>query len=279
MPIVIAGTRPMRGAFLRTLRLEGLCARECLRFALRHPRYLLVFLALYGRALPHWQASRPARMGYAFLQLFDDYMDGDRACPEDLDRLAERMQSQWQTGLFTKAGVLDRLGGCFHEALQRLPATEGAIAQADVAELLGAMHHDSQRRLRRLRLSAQALQAHMLRTFHPSLNLLLRCAGCRTTASEVPAVVAALCWCSVVRDFTEDIGKGLINIPAESIPLEVQDGDMLTHPHVQAWLREERKRGGGLLAASEVQIDAVSAHDPAAARLLRAFTRSMRKYQ
>ena len=111
MPIVIAGTRPMRGAFLRTLRLEGLCARECLRFALRHPRYLLVFLALYGRALPHWQASRPARMGYAFLQLFDDYMDGDRACPEDLDRLAERMQSQWQTGLFTQAGVLDRLGG------------------------------------------------------------------------------------------------------------------------------------------------------------------------
>ena len=59
----------------------------------------------------------------------------------------------------------------------------------------------------------------------------------------------------------------------------VKSPEISAIPQVQAWLREERKRGGGLLAASEVQIDAVSAHDPVAARLLRAFTRSMRKYQ
>ena len=270
---------PASGSFLRTLRREGLCVRECLRFGLRHPRYLLVFGAVYGRALTDWQRSRPARMGYAFLQLFDDYMDGDRSCPEDLDRLAERMKSHWQAGMFAEAGVLDCLGATFYESLQRLPASEADVARADVAVLLAAMHDDAKRRVQRLRLSELALQVHMFRTFHASLNLMLRCAGCRTQASEVPAVVAALSWCSVVRDFAEDIGKGLINIPAESMPPGVPDDEMLGHPQARAWLREERRRGGGLIEASEVQIKAVAARDPAAARLLRAFTRSMRKYQ
>ncbi len=270
---------PASGSFLRTLRREGLCVRECLRFGLRHPRYLLVFGAVYGRALTDWQRSRPARMGYAFLQLFDDYMDGDRACSEDLDSLAERIKTHWQAGLLAEAGVLDCLGASFYESLQRLPASEADVARADVAVLLAAMHDDAKRRVQRLRLSELALQVHMFRTFHASLNLMLRCAGCRTQASEVPAVVAALSWCSVVRDFAEDIGKGLINIPAESMPPGVPDDEMLGHPQARAWLREERRRGGGLIEASEVQIKAVAARDPAAARLLRVFTRSMRKYQ
>lgn len=279
MATVTADTRPIGGSFLRTLRREGLCVRECLRFGLRHPRYLLVFGAVYGRALTDWQKSRPARMGYAFLQLFDDYMDGDRACSEDLDSLAERIKTHWQAGLLAEAGVLDCLGASFYESLQRLPASEADVATADVTELLAAMHDDAKRRMQRLRLSELALQVHMFRTFHASLNLLLRCAGCRTTANEVPAVVAALSWCSVVRDFTEDVGKGLINIPAESIPPEVVDAEILAHPQVQAWLLAERRRGGALIEQSEVQIKAVAAHDPPAAKLLAGFTRSMRKYQ
>ena len=269
---------PARGTLLYTLRQESLCARECLRFAFRHPRYLLVGLAVYSRALPQWQASRPARMGYAFLQLFDDYMDGDRACSEDLSGVAERTRSYWQLGRFEPEGVLNRLGQSFYDALHRLPASEAAVAKADVAELLVAMHYDSQRRLLRWRLSAQALQGHLRQTFRPSLSLRLRCAGCQTQVGAVPAVVAALSWCSVVRDFKEDTRIGLINIPKESIPTGVKDVELWAHPQVQAWLREERRRGRALIEASESEIKAVAVQDPAAARLLGVFTRSMRKY-
>lgn len=270
---------PAGQSFLYTLRQENLCVRECMRFGLRHPRYLLVGLVLYSWSFPQWKASRPARMGYAFLQLFDDYMDGDRACPEDLNGVAERMQCRWEAGRFEPEGVLDRLGQSFYDALRYLPASEAAVAKADVAELLRAMHYDFQRRILRWRLSAKVLEGHLLQTFRPSLSLLLRCAGCRTPVSALPAVVAALSWCSVVRDFTDDVGNGLINIPKESIPPEVRDAEILANPQIQVWLREERRRGRGLIDACEIQIKSIALEDPRAARLLGTFARSMRKYQ
>ncbi len=257
---------------------ELLCARECLRFSLRHPRYFVIFLLLYARSLGRWKDARPARIGYAFLQLFDDFMDGDRPCPESLEKLALRTRVAWNNGVFSADSVLSRLEQSFHTALKTLPMTEGDTAHADVAELLEAMQFDSERRTLRLRISSRSLKEHLLKTFRPSVNLLLLCSGCRARARDVPHVMEALCWCSVVRDFTEDMGKGLINIPAESLPPEVQDTDLATNPKVQEWLREERRRGNALLEASAVEVNLLASKDPTAARILRTFTRSMRKY-
>lgn len=252
---------------------EWLCFRECLRFSRRHRRYFTILLLLYGASLRHWRKMRAARFGYAFLQQYDDLMDGDRDSSETPDRIAITTQAEWSRGDFSGKSTLSRLGAAFHEVLET--ADE---AKQDTAVLLELMHNDAARRLER-RISSEAeLEIHLQRTFHHSVNLLFHGCGLRTRATEAPALVAALAWCSVVRDFADDAEKGLINVPREVTGNPDATTEVAEMPEVKAWLDRQRALGPGLLDACESEREAVARTDPQAARLIGVFARSMRKY-
>lgn len=252
---------------------EWLCFRECLRFSRRHRRYFTILLLLYGASLRQWRKMRAARFGYAFLQLYDDLMDGDRASSETPDRIAAATRTEWSRGKFSGKSTLSRLGAAFHDALET--ANE---AKQDTAILLELMHIDAARRLEQRISNEVELEIHLRRTFFHSVNLLLHGCGHRTRASEVPALVAALAWCSVVRDFADDAAKGLINLPREVTGDLDAATEVVEMPEVKAWLDRQRALGPGLLDACESEREAVSRTDPQAARLIGVFARSMRKY-
>lgn len=257
---------------------EWLCFVECLRFARRHRRYLGIFLVIYGRSLLRWKKMRAARVGYAFLQLFDDYMDGDRKWAGSLDALAARLQEEWNAGMFAGDIPLSQLGGVFWKELEATP--EG---RTDVYALLQAMHFDSQRRLQRLLLDEKTLHAHLHRTFYHSVDVLLVVSGLQTRAREVPGLVKALAWCSVVRDFEDDIQAGIINVPQAVVEaVRARGGDAMaitTHtPEVAAWLKEEHERVKEHLAQSRANLAEVAAKEPEAGKLLGVFQRSVEKY-
>lgn len=254
---------------------EWLALRESLRFAKRHRRYLGIFAILYGRSLLHWREMRAARVGYAYLQLFDDYMDGDRPYAGSLDELAAATEAEWKHGTFAGETVLSRLGAVFWKDL------EGhAEGRRDVTALLQAMHFDSQRRLQGLLLEESILHAHLHRTFHHSVDILLVVSGLRTRAQEVPDLVKALAWCSVVRDFDEDVAVGLINLPEPVVRAARSRGVQLrtATPEVAEWLTAEKEKARECLARSEGALSDLAKREPKAAKLLGVFHRSVEKY-
>jgi phytoene/squalene synthetase len=259
---------------------EWLCVRECLRFSRRHPRYFLIFLLLYWHSLGRWQSARAARSGFCFLQLYDDIMDGDRPSGCAPDVIAAQTISEWEHGRFAGDTVLSRLGAAFAAALRSLPVLPGDDPSRDVLILLQAMRRDAQRVADRVWLPAAELQAHLRLTFHHSVNLLLIAAQLQTRARHVPDLVAALGWCSVVRDLSEDLGKGLVNVPAEVARQVAVPGAALnpSHPEMQRWLAAERLIALDHLRASARTLQAITATDPRAARLLGMFHRSILRY-
>ena len=216
---------------------------------------------------------RAARFGYAFLQLYDDLMDGDRVSVETPHRIAAATREEWSRGEFSGDSALSRLGAAFHEAL-----VSGEEAKQDTAILLELMHTDASRRLERRISSGEELGSHLRQTFFHSVNLLLHGCGHRTRAAEVPALVAALVWCSVVRDFADDAKKGLINVPREVMGPGEATENMADLPVIKDWLDQQRALGPGLLDACECEREIILRTDPQAARLIGLFARSMRKY-
>jgi hypothetical protein len=141
------------------------------------------------------------------------------------------------------------------------------------------MREDACRRLER-RLSPEAeLRDHLDRTFFHSVNLLFHGCGHAVRAADTPALVAALAWCSVVRDFHDDCAKGLFNVPCEIVDDLAADENPASLPGVEEWLERQRALGPGLLAACERERERVARSDPAAARLIGLFARSMHKYR
>lgn len=259
---------------------EWLCFAECLRIARRHRRYFGIFLVIYGRSLLRWRKMRAGRVGYAFLQLFDDYMDGDRTWDGSLDALATRMQEEWDSGVFTGDIPLSQLGEVFWKELEATP--EG---RTDVYALLQAMHFDSQRRTQRLLLDEKTLHAHLHRTFYHSVDILLVVSGLHTRAREVPGLVKALAWCSVVRDFDDDVKAGIINVPqsvVEAARTRTGEGDAMTitmqTPEVAAWLKEEHGKVKEHLELAHANLAEVATKEPEAAKLLGVFQRSVERY-
>jgi phytoene/squalene synthetase len=259
---------------------EWQCFVECLRFARRHRRYFGIFLVIYGRSLLRWHKMRAARVGYAFLQLFDDYMDGDRKWDGTLDALASRMQEEWDSGVFTGDIPLSQLGEVFWQELEASP--EG---RTDVYALLQAMHFDSQRRVQRLLLDEKTLHAHLHRTFYHSVDILLVVSGLDTRAREVPGLVKALAWCSVVRDFDADVATGIINVPqpvVEAARARTGEGDAMAltmqTPEVATWLEEEHEKVKEHLELARANLAEVAAKEPEAGKLLGVFQRSVEKY-
>ena len=142
------------------------------------------------------------------------------------------------------------------------------------------MRRDAQQVATQGLLTHLELKTHHRTTFHQSVNLLLITSQLQTRAEGVPDLVAALGWCSVVRDLSEDLGKGLVNVPAEVVRRVEAAGGKLTaqHPEIRRWLEEEKLTALNHLRTSAVTLQTLAAHDPRAARLLGVFHRSIARY-
>jgi phytoene/squalene synthetase len=262
---------------------EWLCVRECLRFSRRHRRYFLIFLILYWHSLWHWKSARAARYGFCFLQLYDDIMDGDRLTGTAPEAIAAQTIAEWETGNFSGDSSLSRLGAALDATFKKWPLLPEDNPRRDVLILLNAMRFDSRRVATRALLTRTELTSHLRTTFHHSVNLLLIASQMQTRAKSVPDLVEALAWCSVVRDLSEDLSKGLVNVPAEVMQraqgVEGASAQLVSQdPEIRRWLDEEKVGALHHLRISATTLQSLRTHDLRAARLLGLFQRSIERY-
>ncbi|QSQ26016.1 phosphatase PAP2 family protein [Pyxidicoccus parkwayensis] len=287
--------------FLAALRVEAFCARELYRFSRRHLRYALIALALYRYSLGRWwRAARVARVGFCFLQLVDDVLDGDRPVdgePLDwVDALLTELEPGRGQGIGTEAmpGQMRATASeMAREQATDIAATLGRVlldslespeARANVFALMRTMRRDRERVREQRWLSAEQLIAQHRDTFRLSVDLMLHVAGADVRASDVPALIDAFGWCSSLRDLREDLEAGLYNVPAE-VAEEVRaeganpaDCDaLLASTTGRAWVVAEYARARVLLDRSAE--DLATLEGRTGVPLLRLFHRSIESFR
>ena len=224
------------------LSLELWCLAQCARFSMRHRRYLVIFAAIWGPSIFNWRALRVVRVAFCTAQWIDDLLDGDRPSKrEPIEVVDEYLSGEpWLLA-----------------ELRRLDARDKFVA------LAGEMRCDRERVIDKMRWNAAEIDEHLRRTFHLSVELMLILTGARARASDVPALIDALAWCSTFRDLDEDLQKGLINIPRE-----IDD--------VQAWARRRHAQCALSLRSSAIEIARLD--DRRSRRILGKFQSSIERF-
>ena len=177
---------------------------------------------------------------------------------------------------------LPALAWLFNQQLALLP--NYAEAHAEVAQLLRLMQADAIRAATRQLYPQAQLQQHMNQTFISSLNLLFCAQQCATRAEHIPELVHALAWCSTTRDWDDDLAVGIINIPAEiwhaaQLAPDARDGRVMSqNPIIAAWLAQQKQHAEQDLRELFFRLPQIKRQDPAAARIIRLFARSVRRF-
>lgn len=253
-------------AFLDAIRIEALCLREAALFSRRHLRYLTTALALYAFSLRRWRETRRLRAAWCLAQHVDDVLDGDRSVPGDPEAYARRVIQVLEGDMPDETAPAEVLAAFVRGSREPL------------IRLLEVLIEDRRRMDARRPMSAAELAEHHRKTFFYSLDLTLILAGAKIRAGDAPELIAALSWCSPVRDLREDLAKGLINIPAEVLAEAERDGeDLLASPAVQAWLERERQRGSAAIRALGEKLPRIE--DARGRAILAAFHRALASWE
>lgn len=277
----IVAPRARREPFLEAVRVEALCAREMYRFARRHPRYGLIALVLYQQSLGRWRKARRARVGFCFLQLVDDVLDGDRAVDGEPMDAIDALLRTLETGAPGPTTEFHDTAVSLGQVL--LAELSDMTAREQVFELVRTMRRDRERVRDGRWWDAQALQTQLGNTFRLSVGLMLNVADAQVRAEDAPSLLAALGWCSVMRDLREDLAQGLFNVPTD-VATEVRaqghaptDFDSLLAAEAgRAWMRAEYQRARVLLDRSAKELALLEGRQGVA--LLRLFHRSVESF-
>lgn len=268
-------------AFVNAARLEFICLEQFGMFIRRHRRYLVIALFLYGHSLFHWRRTRVLRSGFCLLQAIDDLLDGDRVSESDPINIANDIVRQMRTGDFGS----DRLAVLAEALAEDLRAlqTEADDPLAEAVALIQHMCVDRERVEQALIFDKDQLRRHHRKTFEHSLNLLLLASRARTRAKDVPELIEALGWCSTVRDLEEDLGHGLVNVPADVVAAAAAEGatpssvpEFGATEAVRSWFGEELERADSLLRAHNDRW--TPGVDPTGERIMRIFHKSISGY-
>ncbi|MES2963317.1 MAG: hypothetical protein V4760_05460 [Bdellovibrionota bacterium] len=232
--------------------LEWAMLKDFVFFAKRNLRYGKIALALYFLEFKLGRRAFVARLGFVFLQVIDDLLDGDRACAiEPYEEIAQLLQRA-ERGRFDLSRPLDRLGAALWVEMGRNAAGEEGVAKT--LEIIRVMMRDRKRVTSgEIWLEADLREQHR-RTFAHSLDLTLIAIESPLRASDVPALLDLLGWCSTVRDLEEDLSRGLCNLPREVVPSGAIEMSWVRSDGVSAWFESEYRRVEGLLVEAEAQI-------------------------
>ncbi|WP_244222157.1 phosphatase PAP2 family protein [Corallococcus exercitus] len=277
----VVAPRVRKEEFLEAVRMEALCARELYRFARRHPRYGLIGLALYQQSLGRWSKARRARAGFCFLQLVDDVLDGDRPVEGEPLNAIDALLRTLETGAPAPATEFHDTATTLGQVL--ITELTDPTAREQVFELVRTMRRDRERVRDGRWWDAATLQAQLGNTFRLSVGLMLHVANAQVRAEEAPSLLAALGWCSVMRDLREDLAQGLFNVPAD-VAAEVraqghdpEDFDsLLTAEAGRTWARSEYQRARALLDRSAKELALLEGRPGFA--LLRLFHKSVEAF-
>ncbi|WP_043711334.1 phosphatase PAP2 family protein [Corallococcus macrosporus] len=267
-----------RASFLEALRVEALCARESYRFARRHLRYGLIALVLYRYALSRWwRQAQVARVGFCFLQLVDDVLDGDRAVEGEPLDWVDALLRELESGRGEGTGAAVTLGRVLLERL------DDEAARAQVFALVRTMRKDRERVKSARWWDEEALRTQQRDTFRLSVDLMLQVARAEVRAKDAPALIDAFAWCSVMRDLREDLAQGLYNVPADVAAAARGEGAdptridaLLGSEAGRAWMVAEYGRARALLDESARQLAALEGRP--GLPLLRLFQRSIESF-
>ncbi|MFA6954246.1 MAG: phosphatase PAP2 family protein [Thermoanaerobaculia bacterium] len=249
---------------------ELCCLEQCARFSIRHRRYFVIFLAIWLPSLLRWRARRAVRFAFCTAQWIDDLLDGDRASAREPLEVVDELIDQMTRRRFTSE-PLSRLTGALFAELDAIRSDE-ADPQAEFIALVCEMRVDRERVLARAVWDERQLAAHHRRTFELSVDLMLVVTGCRARASDVPALLGALAWCSVFRDLDDDLAHGLVNVP-RSAWSNVSVGELRCSEAFRAWSAAELTRSERALESASREIEALD--DARARRLLETFRASI----
>ena len=228
--------------------------------------YLLTLFWLYLYSLRDGRSSRLMRAAYCLVQHLDDVLDGDRtvdvAPPDYVDSLLRSMElfgDKISDNISTEgAAYVTDFAPAPPACAKILPLAryvKREVIQYEIRPgefrenflgLLDVLHVDWQRRQSRQLLPACKLSEQHRRTFEYSANLTLVLLRSRLRAVDVPELIAALSWCSPIRDLQEDLDKGLINIPRAVMEEAQTNGSsqfdyetLRASTAVRAWLHHE----------------------------------------
>lgn len=265
-PLARSETRAIVGAELR-------CLEQCARFSMRHRRYFVIFLAIWLPSLVRWRVRRAVRFAFCTAQWIDDLLDGDRASAREPLELVDELIDEMTSRRFSMA-PLSRLTAVLFAELDSF-RSQRDDPHGEFIDLVRAMRRDRERVVNEAVWDEQELAAHLHRTFELSVDLMLMVSGCRARAPEVPALVEALAWCSVVRDLDDDLAHGLINVPrpvwSDSSVLELRCSDAF-----RAWSAAELMRAERALESASREIESLD--DGRARRILETFRASIVRF-
>ncbi len=148
--------------------------------------------------------------------------------------------------------------------------------------LIEAMASDGERRLTRSTWDAVLVAERLDSTFAHSLSLGLRVAGSSATSGDMPELVRAMGWASVVRDLEGDLAKGLCNIPVSVVDHDAWIAGDVTAvaraARASTWWREHRLNAVTLVKACRDREVELRSWDATAARIHRVFRRGVERW-
>lgn len=236
------------------------------------------------------------RMGFLYLQRIDDLCDGDLLPPTGFtseqaarnlaDRLIERVVTDAPCG-----SMADTLYTDLMQLAVKCDWEPGDVTTR-LRDVVEVMNGDLDRREQCALWNHEDIDNQLRRTFTASLDLMLLASRSRVRAAQLPALVDALGWCSVVRDLKEDLHRGLCNIPAEiaeaakltvstleTSRFNIQATDLVSSsPVIDDWWHRERERAATLLDKTTDEIERARAIDRTGARIASMFARSVRMW-
>src|SRR5438045_6012022 len=126
---------------MNALWIEACCLIQCARFSLRHRRYFVIFLSIWGPSLLHWRKRRVVRVAFVTFKWINVLVDGDRKSKREPLEIVDELLDQMTRRRFTT------------EPLSRL--TSALFAEIDddtqqkVIALVREMRRDRERSLKR----------------------------------------------------------------------------------------------------------------------------------
>jgi hypothetical protein len=263
----------------KDLYMEWLCFKQHVHFSLRDKRYLLIALVQYFYSVISFRQARSLRYTFCTLQLIDDYLDGDRACPYEPLEYINNLKAAMKSSSYDQSD-LHKMTETFMKRTFQIPSM-GEESRKAFEALINIMMDDRKRVLAKKIYSKRELEYHHHTTFQNSLDIVLMAMESRLRSDSIPEIIDIFSWCSIVRDIKEDLDKSLINIPSE-VAAKVDHFDHLSTNKkihslpVKNWLNEETEKAKKNFLICDKKMEAIKTIH--GAFIFRIYLNSMRKY-